>query len=183
MPKKSELKNHFKIVKDGQALPNLKLTPGDGGRVKAEGAVLVQCTGMLDADKRPVYCHDVLELEVTKDMLDPSRNTFAGSNLGRWLSKNEPDVKAVYLILHETEYLGFGYNLYAWSGNGLIRDADGRAEEISGGSGHMFPLYLIEKGARVLTDTDASPDILAPGMIEAMSCIHAISNKKEGKDA
>lgn len=124
----------------------------------------LQYTGVDDKDKHRVYQGDLLELQITDELMDHSKNTFFNSNLGIDLRKH-PDVISVLLYAEynpETKFIGCYYDVYYMNKDFKIIDENNEisTEPIVSSGGTMFPCYLCEKGARIITSTLNITDVL-----------------------
>ncbi len=163
MPKGSENKK-FRFSRYGSAEhQHLSMEDLLSGRMpdNAPGAVS-QWLGFKDAGKDEVYEGDILELCITEEIMDRRRSTFPGSNLGKKMLER-PEVLSCILFMCPpgTGAAGCHYELYFMDyDRSIIRDEDGNAEVQAMGSDSMFPRYMVEKGARVITDAFADTSAL-----------------------
>lgn len=117
----------------------------------------LQYTGVDDKDKHPVYQGDLLELQITDELMDRNKNMFFNSNLGIDL-KDRPEVISVLLHVEynsETKFIGCYYTVYYMDKEFKIVDAHNETciKPIVSADGTLFPCYLCEKGARIITST------------------------------
>lgn len=125
----------------------------------------LQYQGFDDADGKSVYQGDVLELMVTDEIMDITKDGFSNSNLGKDL-KRHPKVISVLCHIHYNEEarIGCSYEIYYMDRDRRIVNMDDEYEIDSiaiGTSDNKFPTYLCEKGAKVIANTvTATADVL-----------------------
>lgn len=116
-------------------------------------------TGFKDADKQKVYEGSVIELMITDELLDHSKNTFYNSNLGKAMSKDRSIKSVLCEIASDQEQLHCKYTVYFVTDDGVMMDDNGAIEEQALGYDTMFPAYLCAKGGRVIGNTVIDNDI------------------------
>ena len=120
----------------------------------------LQYLGFKDAWKRELYEGDVIELTITPDLMDVTKDGFACSNLGKYI-KEQGDITTVGMIFkYDNTFLGVHYDLYFYRNGKLIRDEDGNVEIETSGADYNFPIYLCQKGAVRIGNIVSEPKLL-----------------------
>lgn len=117
-------------------------------------------TGFEDANKQKVYEGSVIELMITDELMDHSKNTFYNSNLGKAMSQNRSIKSVICEIASDQDKLHCKYTVYFVTDDGVITNEDDLTfEEQAVGYDTMFPQYLCAKGGRVIGNTVLDNDI------------------------
>lgn len=116
----------------------------------------LQYQGFEATGDRPVYQGDVLELKITDELMDVTKDHFSISNIGKYL-KEHPKVISVlcHIRYDDVTRIGCHYDIYYMDRDRNIVDTDGEptTEPITTGCDTDFPMYLCQKGARVIANT------------------------------
>ena len=121
----------------------------------------LQYLGFSDANKRDLYEGDVIELMITKEMLDIHKNGFANSNLGKYIIAEKNITSVICEIVADINVLSIKYNLYCLHNGEILRDEQGcLIQECFRQEDSNFPQYLIAKGAIWIGNTIETPDLL-----------------------
>lgn len=123
-----------------------------------------------DANETDVYAGDILCLTITDELMNPSKNSFFNSNLGKYITKH-PEVTEIYLAINQPDdpYSGpFRYTCYMARNHKIDRwdeDVDdieyaGKLMENCTAEDTMFPKYLICKGAVIVANLYNDPEFL-----------------------
>lgn len=119
----------------------------------------LQYQGFEASDGRPVYQGDVLELKITNELMDVTKDHFSISNMGKDL-KERPKIISVlcHIRYDDVTRIGCYYDIYYMDRDRNIVDMDDEptTEPITMGCDTNFPMYLCQKGAKVIDNTVTS---------------------------
>lgn len=120
----------------------------------------IQYLGYSDFKNTEVYEGDVLELKVTKELMNHDYDTFFNSNLGKYIEK-EGNITSVILVnKYDKDCMSMDYEIYFCRDCKIERDNDGIPDIGSMGDDKMFPQYLCCKGAVIIGNIVVDKDIL-----------------------
>lgn len=115
-----------------------------------DNIVFMQQLGYQDANDNDVYEGDVLELKITKELMNHNKNMFFNSSLGQYIEK-EGDITSVILVnKYDKHFMSMDYELYFCKNNRIERDNDGIPYAHNIGDDKTFPQYLCYKGATII---------------------------------
>lgn len=123
--------------------------------------IFLQYLGINDVNNRELYEGDVIELQITEDMLDIHKNGFANSNIGKYCKEKGNITSIICEIVPDSMTLSTQYNLYLLEDEKILRLSDGdllaeciRQEDSS------FPQYLANKGAFYIGNIVENPELI-----------------------
>lgn len=121
----------------------------------------LQYMGLKALNSVEIYEGSVLELRITNALMDPQKNLFYNSNLGKAVSE-DPSIKSVLCVMGDkANKMHCPYTVYFAREDGVICDEkDKLPKEQAVGYDTLFPSYLCEKGAVVIGNTAVTPDIV-----------------------
>lgn len=151
-----EIQKFVPVVEGKLGMP-IALLDLVGNSNKAD--MYLQAIGIKDADKEEIYEGDVLELRITDELMDPNKNMFYNSNLGKAMSKDRSITSVICVIRSDNDKLQCGYKVYFANKDGVILDEDEPDVQATGYE-VLFPSYLCEKGARIIGNIVNNSDIL-----------------------
>ena len=127
-----------------------------------EFEIYLQYLGYNDANNRELYEGDVIELTITEDLMNPEKNMFFNSNLGKYI-KEHPNITHIVLE-HEIELnaLSMPYSIYAKYNGKFQYLENGIVKCLSRGEESNFPKYLVEKGAVYIGNVVENPYLIKP---------------------
>lgn len=107
-----------------------------------------QYTGLNDINGKEIYEGDILRLNVTDELIESS---FNNSNLGKKvLEKKATNVTVVFK--NDKKILGIFFDLYF--------EIEGKLISLGSDRGHLFPMYVVEKGGEVIGNIYENPELL-----------------------
>jgi hypothetical protein len=120
----------------------------------------LQYLGYNDANNRELYEGDVIELTITEDLMNPGKNMFFNSNLGKYI-KEHPNITHIVLE-HDTqpETLSMPYSVYAKVDGELQYLDNEMIKLLSYGEDSNFPKYLVHKGAVCIGNMIENPKLI-----------------------
>lgn len=127
--------------------------------------IALQYMGFADAENTDIYAGDVLCLTITPELMDHEKDLFFNSNIGKYVEEN--NITEIYMAITppETKSL-FKYYIYTAKNHKIERceepdDPDYRKPEIlAAGEDTNFPMYLIVKGAKIVSNLYENPEFL-----------------------
>lgn len=126
----------------------------------------LQYLGFEDGKKEEVYEGDVLRLDITDELMDPSNNMFFNSNLGKYIAKLRESQNVTGFILYLDCVDAKCRSLY-YKGmmeiDGFIERLDKDTEELKWACYSQdcdFPRYICEKGAYLMGNTVVNERLL-----------------------
>lgn len=125
----------------------------------------LQYLGYKDANARELYEGDVIELTITDELMDIHKNSFIGSNLGKYIQKsieeNNPITSVICAIEHENNCLTTGYKIYCLRKGKIQRYGNDGALDVDTSSYNdgYFPSYLAKKGAVWIGNILENPEL------------------------
>lgn len=121
----------------------------------------LQYVGITKGDGQELYEGSVLELRITDEIMDPHKNLFYNSNLGKAMAQDRSIKSVICIIDDNNSELHCGYKVYFMQESGIIKDEEDECfKEQAVGYETLFPSYLCEKGAKVIGNLAVTPDIL-----------------------
>lgn len=121
---------------------------------------LIQYLGFCDANKRELYKGDIIELTITEDLMDPHKESFYNSNLGKYITKEGNITSVVCAIRENDTSLCTYYDLYCLQNDKIIRRKKGNLSIAACDEDSRFPQYLIKKGATYIGNIIETPELL-----------------------
>lgn len=138
----------------------------------------LQYLGFNDANDQELYEGDVVELEITKELMTTS---FNNSNLGLYC-REHPEVTHILLEFRIRDVLTMDYHVYQKINGELDYRKNGNAVCISSGEDTMFPRYITKKGATYIGNTVESPMLLKKEYIPSVKDIINLYYQERDKD-
>lgn len=114
-----------------------------------------QYLGLHDADDKELYQGDMIELEITEELM---KTSFRSSNLGKYCEKH-PEITHIILEFKMRDIISMNYNIYPKINGKINYEKDGEAEKLASGEDSNFPQYLIQKGAKYIGNILEQPDL------------------------
>lgn len=115
-----------------------------------------QYLGFNDANDKELYQGDVVELEITDDLMQTS---FCSSNLGKYCISH-PQVTHIILEFEMQDVLSIRYNVHQKINDKIDYRKNGYAKIIISGEDSNFPRYVIQKGAKYIGNILEQPTLL-----------------------
>ena len=157
------LHTKFKCLIHGEPLKNATVFSTDDLKINplfSKFDELLQFANFQDFNKTDVYDGDILQLKITPELMDHTKNAFYNSNLGRYI-KQEKNITDVYLVINGPEHNKlFLYELYMARDHKLERDDDDKPEYNCIGEDSSFPMYLVQKGATIIGNLYETPNFM-----------------------
>lgn len=116
----------------------------------------LQYQGFEATGNRPVYQGDVLELKITDELMDITKDHFSISNIGKDLKERPKVISVLCHIRHDDiTRIGCDYDIYYMDRDRSIMNHDNEPEirPVASGCDTDFPMYLCQKGAKVIANT------------------------------
>ena len=125
-----------------------------------EFEIYLQYLGYNDANNRELYEGDVIELTITEDLMNPEKNMFFNSNLGKYI-KEHPNITHIVLE-HDIEpgSLSMNYAVYAKVDGEFQYFDDDTIKRLTYGEDSSFPKYLVHKGAVYIGNIIENPKLI-----------------------
>lgn len=121
--------------------------------------IYLQYLGFNDINDRHLFEGDVLELEITKDLMDETKDSFYNSNLGKYLQEHS-EVTSIILEHVVRDILSLNYRVYQKINGELEYCRSGEAKILTSGEDSLFPRYLVQKGAKYIGNIIETPNLL-----------------------
>lgn len=140
------------IIREPRSLRNLIAN-------QATATEFLQCYGFNDANKTPVCEGDILVLHITEDLMNPKKDMFFNSNLGKRISEDGHITHVICVLDNDNKFIGCPYTIYFCHDGHIDKTDDNKIDYECMSNDTNFPLYLINKGAiiesNIVVDTDA----------------------------
>lgn len=115
-------------------------------------SIAIQCLGLQDARKQDLYEGDILKLTVTEDLMNPKKNTFYNSNLGKAVAQDREITAVLCALQYEKTVAGCQYIVYFEKNKTYVQKGHG--------ADCIFLQYLVSKGAVRMGNMITDPDLL-----------------------
>jgi hypothetical protein len=115
--------------------------------------------GYKDKNKREIYEGDVIELIITKELMDKTQNTFFNSNLGKYI-ESHPNITSIVLAHNITYHLTMNYTVYTKVNGAFEYEDDKTPKILTNGEDSNFPIYLAQKGATYIGNVIENPYLI-----------------------